>query len=174
MKPSRKRAAPNRGHREGSLFQFRRTGAAKEKPTGRWRGELMVGWKYFEEDGERRKIKDVRVVYGETRQQVLDRLVVLKGTKMPGSLVEPSRLTFGEYVAWWLDNVVRVRRTPHTFETYEGNMRHHVLPDGEARAAAHGLAARPGAPRRSGSVRGPFSYVLLQESAGGVGAGPGP
>ncbi len=75
--------ARRRGNGEGSIYQ---------RADGRWCAAISVG--------QRR-----RVLYGKTRREVAERLAALQQEATTGGLVDPSRLTVGEYLTTWLDAV---------------------------------------------------------------------
>lgn len=45
-----------------------------------------------------------------------------------GTYIKPSRMTFGQYLDYWLDNYARVNVTPKTYEVYCVIARRHVTP----------------------------------------------
>ena len=45
-----------------------------------------------------------------------------------GLYIEPSTMTFGEYLNYWLDNYARPNASPKTYEGYESMIRAHISP----------------------------------------------
>lgn len=45
-----------------------------------------------------------------------------------GHLGEDARTTVGEYLGWWMENVVRNEVSHRTFHNYRSQVRNHLLP----------------------------------------------
>jgi integrase len=108
-----KRRGRKRGHGEGSIRQL---------PDGRWKGELMVGYK---PDGKR----DVRVAYGKTRKQCQSRLDELKQRRGQGLLTEAGkeRETLAAYLDRWLAAIKGAVR-PSNLDRYTRLVTLHIKP----------------------------------------------
>ena len=108
-----KRRGRKRGHGEGSIRQL---------PDGRWKGELMVGYR---PDGRR----DVRVAYGKTRKQCQGRLDELKQRRGQGLLADAGteRETLAAYLDRWLASITGAVR-PSTVDRYTRLVRLHIGP----------------------------------------------
>jgi integrase len=94
-----------RGRGEGSVYRYR----------GRWRAAIQVNY--------RRLVKDF-----ETRREALTWLAGVRLQADRGLLPEPSRLTVGEYLDFWLENGARPAVRPATLVLYESKLRKHVVP----------------------------------------------
>jgi integrase len=66
-------------------------------------------------------------VYGKTREAVHDKWIKLQGEARDG-VVATTSPTLAEYLAYWLDEVVRPNRAPQTYTTYEVFVRLYLLP----------------------------------------------
>ncbi|MDA8330861.1 MAG: tyrosine-type recombinase/integrase [Candidatus Dormibacteraeota bacterium] len=84
-----------RGNREGSI---------RQRPGGLWEAQLLL-------QGRRRS------VYGRTRQDVLEKLRQLQAGASAGLPVTPARLTTGDYLSRWLQQV-EPRLRPRTVQHY--------------------------------------------------------
>ena len=94
---------------EGSIFPYRNGFAAYvwvDKPDGK-RGRKWV--------------------YGPTREDVHNKWIKLQGRARAGP-VATKIPTVGEYVAYWLREVVKPNLTPGTYVTYEVLARRHIVP----------------------------------------------
>lgn len=101
-----------RGRGEGSISQ---------RPSGRWEAKITIGT-----DGNGRRIR--RAVYGDTKEEVQDKLAELRREARAGILVEPSALTLGEYLAEWLSTTVKPKCSPTTYNRYESIVRLKINP----------------------------------------------
>jgi integrase len=76
-------------------------------------------------DGKRRQIwKTVRGT--KTEAQAVRRALIQEVAA--GTAVGPTKLTFGEFAAIWLEESVRVKNSRRTFKQYEISLRKYVLP----------------------------------------------
>ncbi len=108
MPKNRKR----RGRGEGGVYQ---------RDDGTWCGSVSLG---FSSNGKRRR----RVVYGETKAKVLERLDEFRQEVKQGLQIDPSRLTVEQFLTYWLDNDVKPNRAPGTYKSYSDTVRLHVNP----------------------------------------------
>ena len=107
--------AKKRGNSEGSIYRMQ---------DGRWRAAVMIGWKVAP-DGKR--TQERRVFTGATRHEVANQLTdALKDLKL-GLLVAPRKQTLGQFLTWWLDEVVKATARPKTMEFYEYISRVHLI-----------------------------------------------
>ena len=108
-----KRRGRKRGHGEGSIRQL---------PDGRWKGELMVGYRPA---GRR----DVRVVYGKTRKQCQGGLDELRRRRDQGLLAPAGkeRETVAAYLDRWLAAIAGAVG-PSTLDRYSRLVRLHIAP----------------------------------------------
>jgi hypothetical protein len=106
-----------RGNSEGSIYKMK---------NGRWRAAVTIG-----KDG---KGNPKRKVYtAATRHEVQAELTKALGDLQRGQLVAPRKQTLGQFLTWWLGEVVRPSARPKTLKFYESQIRIHLIP---------GLAAR--------------------------------
>lgn len=107
-----KRKARKRGNSEGSIYQMQ---------DGRWRAAVTIGKK---PDGSA-----IRKVYtAATRHEVKDQLTdALKDLKL-GMLVAPQKQTVGQFLTWWLNEVVKTSARPKTVKFYDFICRIHLIP----------------------------------------------
>jgi integrase len=104
---SRKR----RGHHEGGVYQ--------RKSDGRWVGSVTVG---RTPEGKQKR----RVVYGDTKKEVLDKLKDLYASAA-GVLAEPTKMTVSDFLGRWRETVGRTKRTS-TQKRRENYIDKHILP----------------------------------------------
>ena len=97
-----------RGRGEGSIYQ--------RKSDGLWVGA------YSGADSRR------RFLYGRTRSEVRDRLVVALREAQQGVEPGPARMTFGRFLDQWLEAIMPAVR-PRTFHSYSDMLRLHVRAD---------------------------------------------
>jgi integrase len=70
-----------------------------------------------------------KYLYGETRQEVAEKLTHVLGTVQQGLPVRSDeRLTVGAYLTRWLEEVARPKVRPSTHQSYERLLRLYVLP----------------------------------------------
>jgi integrase len=96
---------------EGSIYQ--------RKSDGRWVGQF----------------KDpaapgggIRYVYAKTQQEALTKLKDEMARAQAGLLGEAGTTTVGEYLGWWMENVVRGEVAHRTYHNYLSQIRNHILP----------------------------------------------
>jgi integrase len=100
-----------RGQNEGSIFK---------RNDGRWCAVVNIGW----EGGLRRR----KYIYGETRQGVAQELTKVLREKQQGLPIAVERQTLAQFLTDWLEESVRTRVRPRTFESWELIVRRHVVP----------------------------------------------
>ena len=111
-------ALTRRGRREGSIYRT---------ADGRWRGEVVLGRR---PDGRR----DRRVVYGETRQEVAEKLAALVADYRAGRLPTYDPTSVGAYLDSWLATRQRMGAKggagvrPNTAKVLEAVIRLHIKP----------------------------------------------
>jgi integrase len=103
-------ARRRRGRGEGGVYQ---------RGDGLWVGTVSLG---YNGDGRRKR----RVVYGQSKQEVQDKLRGLQTSAAAGTLTDAGRLTVGEYLTRWLENTARNKVRPTTYCRYEQLVRLHV------------------------------------------------
>lgn len=100
-----------RGPFEGSIYQ---------RGDGLWVGVVHLGY----DVGKRRR----KYLYGKTRREVQERLTKTLSDRQKGLPVTSERLTVGQYLERWLQDVARPGLRPLTFRGYERIVRVHLLP----------------------------------------------
>ncbi|MDQ3708051.1 MAG: site-specific integrase [Actinomycetota bacterium] len=98
-----------RGHGEGSVYFDQRR-------------ELWVGRMPRDEQGHR------PVVYGTSRREVQKKLRDLLHGRERGLPVFDQRTRLGDYLDWWLAEVVAYEVSPKTAQSYEQHVRLHIKP----------------------------------------------
>jgi integrase len=95
-----------RGHGEGTVYKVGR----------RYRAQVMVGGVFHR-------------AYFDTEKEARLWLAEIRVRAARGFLPEPSRLTLGEYLQHWLENVARHTVRPWTYVSYESRVRVHIIPE---------------------------------------------
>jgi integrase len=95
-----------RGNGEGSIFN----------QGGRWRGVVTL------KDGGRKWFS------AATRHEVADQLRDALKDQSLGLLVAPKKQTVGQFLTWWLSDVVKPSARPKTMQFYEYQTRIHLIP----------------------------------------------
>jgi integrase len=103
-------ARRRRGRGEGSIFQ---------RADGLYVSSVSLG---YDGNGKRRR----KTVYGKTKAEVQEKLRQLQGSGFAGSPTD--RLRLAEYLAQWLEAVVRPNRSLNTYRCYEGVVRNYICP----------------------------------------------
>ncbi|MEU6745683.1 hypothetical protein ABZ914_05635 [Spirillospora sp. NPDC046719] len=99
-------------------------------------------------------------VYGKTREECHAKYVKLKAQADDGVPIASVSWTVEQYLAYWLDNIVRVERRPKTVQGYESVIRLHLVPGlgkkrlGKLTAATFGRSSPPSASRASAAGTG--------------------
>lgn len=81
---------------------------------------MTTGWR-----AGRRAIK---AFYGETREEVAEKLVKALRDRQQGLPLAPERDTLAQFLLHWLEHTARPRVRPRTFVDYEINVRRHIKP----------------------------------------------
>jgi integrase len=95
------------------------TGAVYLRRDGRWAGDVDLGW-----DGNRRVRK---VVYGDSRKEVEDRLRAVLNGLDEGRQPPPRAPHLENFLQQWL-TAIRPSIRPSTYASYEGMVRLHIAP----------------------------------------------
>lgn len=101
---TKQKRTKRRGNGEGSIFQ---------RADDRWVGTITVG---YNASGKRLR----RVVYGETKREVQEKLTRLQNQKLNGTLGEATRLTVADFMARWLEDSVKPQSAGMTYHRYKG------------------------------------------------------
>ena len=96
---------------EGSIYQ--------RSSDGKWVGSVYV----FTTSGIRKR----RPVYGDSFDEVREKLDRLRGASANGVAVPDRSTTLGEYLDHWLDEVQKTKRAT-THRGYESAVRLHIRP----------------------------------------------
>jgi integrase len=100
-----------RGQNEGSSFQ---------RKDGRWCGILNLGW----EDGRRKR----KYLYGATAAEVQDQLLKARSDHSRGLPVAVERQTVAEFLDHWLENTLKPKAKPRSYESFSTIVRLHAVP----------------------------------------------
>lgn len=123
-------AKRTRANGEGTVF--------KRKKDGRWVCELVVGHEVVRDergqpvlgpDGLPKVRRKVLRFSAPTKQEVLEWRARKLAERQQGLLVEPSRITVGEFLNRWLETAVAPVRKPSTYVNYRWVAEHLILPD---------------------------------------------
>jgi integrase len=101
-----------RGNNEGSIYRL---------PDGRWRAALTTG-----KNAEGKPMR--KVFTAHTRHEVKDELTIALRDLQLGVLVVTDKQTIEQFLAHWLDQVVKARVRPKTLRTYSDLVKHHIAP----------------------------------------------
>src|SRR5689334_18367190 len=96
-----------RGRGEGSIVQ---------RPDGRWVARVTLP------DGKR------KAFYGQTRQEVADKLTDALAARRKGMLVTSGRRSLGDWLEQWLNDWVENYVARTTYERYRGIVRRYIVP----------------------------------------------
>lgn len=99
-----------RGRGEGSIYR---------RKDGLWAAELTIGWS---EDGKR----DYKTVYGHTKKEVQDKLLVLL-QKYSAGVLQAEDMTVRGGLELWLTSM-KSQVQPTTWDRYEEQVRNHLRP----------------------------------------------
>src|SRR6185436_7739925 len=93
--------AKRRGNGEGSIYQ---------RKDGLWCTSVDLGYI----NGKRKR----KVIYGKTRKAVADQLRQMHNQQAQGMDIAPDQQTIKAFVEHWLENTVKLRNRPRTYEKY--------------------------------------------------------
>ena len=110
----RAKAKARRGRHEGSVYQ---------RADGRWTAVLSLG---IGRDGKRVR----KQVYGSDKTSVLAKVDAerRKALLRTPSQIDNERVTLGEYLAIWLDEIVKPTIRVRTYDSYDGVISRHIVP----------------------------------------------
>ncbi len=101
-----------RGNREGSIY--------RRKSDGRWCASITTGWRA----GKRTS----KTFYGETREEVAEKLVKGLRDRHQGLPLAAERDSLAQFLLHWLEHTAKPTVRPKTFVDYEINARLHINP----------------------------------------------
>jgi integrase len=90
------------GRGEGGVYQ---------RADGQWVGTVSLG---YDASGRRRR----KTVYGPTKKDAQEKLRKAQSEHALGRMTDNDKLTVAAYLALWLQNVVRVKVSPSTYDRY--------------------------------------------------------
>jgi integrase len=99
-----------RGNGEGSI---------RKRKDGRWEGRYTV----HSEEGRKQ-----RTVYGSTRREVSEKLTEAIAGRDKGLVFDAGKLTFGDHLERWLEDVVKPSASHRTYSTNAQQVRTHIAP----------------------------------------------
>jgi len=102
--------AKKRGNGEGSI---------RRRRDGRWEGRYTV----YNAEGRKQK-----TVYGKTRNEVAEKLTEVMAGRDKGLVFDAGKLTVGEYLERWLDDVVKPSASHRTHSTHTQQVYTHIAP----------------------------------------------
>src|SRR5215467_9280818 len=103
-------------------------GSLVQRYKGSWSIILDLGYQPDPATGLR-KLKQRWVTFRGTRKQAEAKLTELVGDAHRGVLVEPTKLTFGEWLDAWLDKAIKPpAKTLRAYETYKSVIARHLKP----------------------------------------------
>jgi integrase len=103
--------AKHRANGEGTIYQ---------RKDGRWCASISIG--YFNGKLKRKNL------YARTRKEVVDKMKVALRDQQQGINIAPARLTVKQFLELWLEQVVKVRNRPRTYETYQHTVNRYITP----------------------------------------------
>src|SRR6266498_3090508 len=104
--------AKRRGNGEGGIYQRERD--------GKWCASVDLGFV----NGKRRR----KVIYGETRKEVADKLKALHRDQAAGINIAPEQQTVKAFLETWLEQRVKRHNRPRTYESYTTVAQRHLIP----------------------------------------------
>jgi integrase len=105
-------ARTRRGAGEGSIFR---------RKDGRWAAQITLG-----RSPEGNPVRHFE--YGKTRREVAEKLAQRQADRLSGRDIRSGRLTVGNYLRRWLEDIARPRIRSSTHASYTGFLKNHVLP----------------------------------------------
>jgi integrase len=108
--------------RENNMAKRRENGEGSitRLENGSFMGRICLGYK---EDGKPNR----KSVYGKTKSEVVKKLQELSLSKANG-IKDPSSMTLGTWIMFWLENYKKLKLKPKTYEIYEIQLRHSIIP----------------------------------------------
>lgn len=101
-----------RGNGEGAIYQ--------RESDGKWCASVDLGFI----NGKRTR----KVIYGETRKEVAAKLKALHRDQAAGVNLTPQQQTVKQFLEHWLEETVRRRVRPRTYDKYAHDVTHHIVP----------------------------------------------
>ena len=103
-------------------------GTLKQRSKGTWSLIFDLGYQTDPETGLRKR-KQKWVTFHGTKKQAETKLTELVRTAHRGEFVEPTKMTFGEWLTEWVDKALKPpRRTAGTYRVYTSTIKGHIEP----------------------------------------------
>lgn len=83
----------------------------------------MAEWTAQTLNGPRR-----RTVYGRTQAETIQKRKDEMAEERDGMASDSGKISVGEYLGWWMENVVKNDVAHRTFHNYQSQIRNHILP----------------------------------------------
>lgn len=93
-----------------------------KRKDGRWEGRATV--RYDPTTGRAKRVS----VYGRTRKEAAEKLAEVLRRLAAGTYIEPSRLTFGQWLDRWLEEYKKPKLRRTTWESYWYMAKGHLKP----------------------------------------------
>lgn len=146
-----------RGNGEGAIYQ--------RESDGKWCASVDLGII----NGKRRR----KIVYGETRKEVADKLKALHRDQAAGVTLAADQQTLKQYLETWLEQRVKRYNRTRTYIGYKSIVDHHLIPHlgkhplakltpEQVQAMLHTLAETGRSPRTVSNVRAVLRKALNQ------------
>ena len=102
-------------------------GSLRKRSKVSWSIILDLGYERDSVTGKRRRRQKWMTVRG-TKRQAEKKLAELLHKVNRNEFIEPSKITVGEWLDYWLEHRIKPRRRIGTYEAYEGILRSHLKP----------------------------------------------
>jgi integrase len=96
-------ARKRRGRSEGSVYK---------RADGQWTASVSLG---FDEQGKRVR----KTVYGQTKAEALEKLRQVQTDYALGRLTNVEKFSLADHLTLWLENTVRLKTNPTTYDRYK-------------------------------------------------------
>ncbi len=146
-----------RGNGEGAIYQ--------RESDGLWCTSVDLGVI----NGKRKR----KVIYGQTRKEVANKLKDLHRDQSAGLQLTSEQLTIKDFLEQWLEQTVKRQNRPRTYQKYAADVKHHIIPalgkvllskltPDHVQAMLNGLADTDRAARTVSNVRAALRKALNQ------------
>src|SRR5713101_5331332 len=103
-------------------------GSLKQRYEGSWSLILDLGY-HTDPITALRKRRQKWITFRGTKKDAQTKLTELLNAQNKGVFIEPTKRTFGEWLAEWLDKAIKPPyKTPRTYDTYKGVIGNHLVP----------------------------------------------
>lgn len=99
------------------------SGTIRQRPDGRWEARYTVG----NDPGTGKQIQ--RSVYGDTQQEVRQKLAQIITSIDNGTYKAPDKTTVSEWMKIWMETFCEGKVKPLTYQTYQGVIKNHINPN---------------------------------------------